>query len=550
MKNKIISPIKIKIWLLLGIISIMSCTKLEDTSYTEILAEGFQPTEEDVAAIVGAAYGSWRKILLFWDGFWRVQENCADQIITPPRPNGWVDGGKFRRMHRHVWTEDDEIVLQTWERTYSGVSDCNRIIYQIESGFLPLEEEAKNVTIAELKVLRASYYYVLLDMYGNVPIVTDYDVEEGFLPEQSTRQEVYNFIVKEISDNLQYLSKVHGGVYYARFNEWAARTLLAKMYLNAEVYTGTPRWDECIEQCDAIIANTSAGYGLEANQKSVFVTENQDSREIMFGIAIDDDYTDDWNTFDIHMQTLQPSCQATYNLSQTPWGGMGAIPQFIDTFDPDDSRFTANFIMGQQYSSSGDILLCTLGDSIGKPLTFINEILPIEIVSQEVHGLRFGKFEFAPESSNILNNDFPLLRYADVLMMKAESLLRTGKSGDAATLVTQVRGRAFTSAPAKATVTGAELMGGSGYDYGLRDEGFLGITDEGGDDIMYGRMLDELGWEFNQEGRRRQDMIRFGVFTTKSFLSHPAQADSHTSLYPIPRTVLESNSKLDQNIGY
>jgi starch-binding outer membrane protein, SusD/RagB family len=542
---------KIMALFLLGIVSVISCTKLEDKSYEEILTEGFKPTDEDVARIVGSAYGSWREILLFWDGFWRAQENCADEVITPPRPNGWVDGGKFRRMHRHTWTPDDEIVLSPWQRTYSGIADCNRIIYQIESSFLPLEEDVKKTTIAELKVLRASYYYVLIDLYGNVPIVTDFDVEEGYLPEQNTQQEVYDFITSEIEDNLQYLSREHGGVYYARFNQWAARTLLAKMYLNAEVYTGIPQWEKCIEQCDSIMANTDAGYGLEPNQKDVFVTENQNSIEIMFGIAIDDDYTTEWNTFDLHMQTLQPANQATYELTQTPWGGMAAIPQFINTFDPDDSRFTDNFITGQQYSSKGDSLMCTLGDSAGKPLTFINEVLPIHLVSQEVHGFRFGKFEYALGSSNIINNDYPLFRYADVLMMKAECLLRTGYADDAAELVTTVRERAFQSAPEKAVVTGDELENdGSIYEYGLRDEGNEGVTNEGGTEITYGRMLDELGWEFNQEGRRRQDMRRFGIFTSKSFLSHPAQHDDHTALYPIPRTILESNPNLTQNPGY
>ena len=84
----------------------------------------------------------------------------------------------------------------------------------------------------------------------------------------------------------------------------------------------------------------------------------------------------------------------------------------------------------------------------------------------------------------------------------------------------------------------------------MRDEGKLGTTNEGGSDIQYGRFLDELGWEFNQEGRRRQDMIRFGVFTTKSFLSHPSQSDDHTELYPIPLTILNSNGNLSQNSGY
>jgi hypothetical protein len=530
---------------LVAISILASCTKLDDKNYLEVLSQGFSPNEEDVAAITAEGYGGWRKILLFWNGYWRVQENSADEIVTPPRPNGWVDGGIYRRMHKHTWVNSDDISYQTWARTYSAIANCNRIIYQIESGFLPLTTTKQSV-IAELKVLRASYYYVLCDMYGNVPIVTKFDVPEGYLPEQNTRKEVYDFIISEITGNIKYLSTTRGGVYYGRFNQWAARTLLAKMYLNAEVYSGTAHWAECINQCDSVI-NSGAGYGLEDDQKSVFATENQGSKEIIYGLAIDNKYTTDWNTFDIHMQSLQPANQATYNLTQTPWGGMCAIPQFIDTFDPEDSRLTKNYIYGQQYSSSGDALNCTMGDYAGKPLAYINVVLPMDQTSQEIHGYRFGKFEIAKGSTNILNNDYPLFRYADILMMKAECLLRTGDANGAAAIVSQVRARAFKANPSKAIVTGADLQKGSVYNYGLRD---VTTTNEGGTNITYGRFLDELGWEFNQEGRRRQDMIRFGVFTTKSWLSHSALTDNHTVLYPVPLTILESNTKLKQNTGY
>jgi hypothetical protein len=187
-----------------------------------------------------------------------------------------------------------------------------------------------------------------------------------------------------------------------------------------------------------------------------------------------------------------------------------------------------------------------LGSYAGEPLAFINEIPSVDR-SEGIHGYRFGKFEIALGSSNILNNDFPVFRYADVLMMKAESLLRTGKSEEAATIVTEIRERAFKSNPEKAEVTGAELQEGTIYDYGLRNEN--NSTNEGGEDIPYGRFLDELGWEFNQEGRRRQDMIRFGVFTSKSWFSHNPNG-SYRSLYPIPQSALNSNSNLTQNPGY
>ncbi|MCW3806659.1 RagB/SusD family nutrient uptake outer membrane protein [Plebeiibacterium marinum] len=531
---------------LTGITFFSSCTELYDTSYNEILVDSFEPTTDDVPALVGSAYSSWRGLLMFWNGYWRVNEVGADQIVIPGRPNGWVDGGIYRRIHEHTWTTDDDNVYQTWDRTYSGISTCNRLLFQIESGFVPIEDEdVYSATIAELRALRASYYYVLCDLYGNVPVVTDFDVPEGYLPEQNTRAEVFEFIVTELKESIPYLNRERSSATYGRFNKWAAHTLLAKMYLNAEVYSGTPMWNECIDQCDSVI-NSGAGYELEANQKNVFITENQNSVEIIFGLAIDDQYTTAWNQFDIHMQTCQPSMQAKYDLSLTPWGGMCAIPQFINTFDPDDSRLSANFMKGQQYSSGGEELLVTMGNLVGDPLNLINEIPDISH-SEEIHGYRFEKFEIALGSSNILNNDYPLFRYADILMMKAESMLRTGQEDEAAVLVTSVRERAFKSSPEKATVTGNELLQGSVYDYGLRTES--ANTSEGGDDIEYGRFLDELAWEFNQEGRRRQDMIRFGVYTTKSFFAHSPNG-SYRSIYPIPRGRIETNSNLSQNPGY
>lgn len=530
--------------LFLALTIFSACTKLEDVNYSDIVSERFNASEDDVAAIVGGAYVNWRQTLLEWNGIWRSQEISADQIVIPARPNGWVDGGIYRRIHEHKWTPDEDNVIQGWNRTYAGITKCNRTIYQIESGLIPIAENKEGV-IAELKVLRASYYYILMDMYGNIPIVTDFDVPDGFLPEQSTRQEVYDFVVSEITGNIDLLSSDNDATTYARFNKWAAYTLLAKVYLNAEVYTGTAQWDKCIAACDAVI-NSGAGYLLEPDQKNVFVTENQNSKEIIFALPIDENYTTAWNAFDFHMQTLQPANQATYNLLSTPWGGMCAIPQFIDTFDPEDSRLTNNFIYGQQFSSSGEPLEATLGAYAGEPLAFVNELPGVD-ASEEIHGYRLGKFEIAMGASNILNNDYPLFRYADVLMMKAESLLRTGAAGAAAEIVSQVRARSFKSAPDKAPVTGAELMQGSTYDYGLRNH--LETTREGGADIRYGRFLDELGWEFNQEGRRRQDLIRFGVFASKSWLSHSPNGN-YLELFPIPRPELDKNPNLQQNPGY
>ncbi len=547
MKNKIYMIKNGMLILIMLIVIVTSCTKLEDQSYDQIISSRFEPGSQDLAALSGAAYVNWRDVMTQWNGLYRAQEVAGDEMLTPARPNGWVDGGVYRRIHEHKWTTDDDIVVNTWSRTYSGITNCNRVIYQVESGIIPVDESDKPAVIAEMKLLRASYYWVLCDFFGNVPVITEFDVPEGYLPKQNTRKEVYDFIVKEITENIPLVSAENNQATYGKFNQWAGHALLAKMYLNAEVYTGTPQWDKCIEECDVIINSVpETGFKLEDNHKDVFKTENQNSKEIIFAIPYDELYNPEWNAFDIHMQTLQPENQATYNLQFPPWGGVCAVPQFISTFDTDDARYKDDYIKGQQYASNGDSLFCTLGAYDGKPLAYIN-VVPGVDQSEEVHGFRLGKFEIAMGITSRLSNDFPLFRYSDVLMMKAESLLRTGHADEAATIVTQVRERNFKSNPAKAEVTGDELMGGSTYDYGLRNH--LQSTEEGGGDIQYGRFLDELGWEFNQEGRRRTDMIRFGVFTKKSWLSHSPNGD-YRALFPIPRPEIEKNSNLKQNTGY
>ncbi len=526
------------------LVLITSCTELEDTSYKEIISSEFVPTAYDIPALTGAAYVDWRGLLLQWNTVYRAQEVSGDQMLTPARPNGWVDGGVYRRIHEHNWTTDDDIVINIWTRAYKGITNCNRIIYQVQTKQIPVATDDVEPLVAEIKLLRASYYWILCDIYGNVPIVDSFDVPEGFLPQQNNRREVYDFIVKEIIDNISLVSEENNLETYGKFNKWAGLSLLAKMYLNAEVYTGTPQWNDCIEVCDEIIS--SGEFSLESNQKNVFITENQNSNEIIFALPFDSKYVNEWNSFDVHMQTLDPGNQKTYNLESSPWGGVCAVPQFISTFDTLDSRYIDNYIKGPQYAANGDPIIASMGDWAGKPLFFRNYVAGVD-ESAEVDGFRLGKFEIAMGATNRLSNDWPLFRYADILMMKAECLLRTEHADDAATIVTEVRARNFKSNPDKAEVTGAQLMGGSTFDYGLRNH--LEETFEGGDDIMYGRFLDELGWEFCQEARRRTDMIRFGVFTTKSWLSHSPNGD-YRALYPIPQSELAKNSNLTQNPGY
>ena len=434
-----------------------ACTKLLDDSYGQVVSNQYSPkTEEEVSYLVNAAYIPWRETLLQWNGVVRSQELCADQDVIPARDGtGWVDGYIYKRWHQHTWTTEDDGVLQGWERTYNGVNTCNRILSQIEEGTISVDEETKAALIAELKVLRASYYYILIDLYGNVPLVTDFKDES--LPKQATRKEVFNFIVTEIKDNINLLSETPRGYYYGRFNKWAAHTLLAKVYLNAEIWAGEAHWQDCIDECQAVIdfATSTGEYDLEEKQKNVFITKNENSKEIIFALPFDEIYVTGWNDFDFHMYTLAAENQDTYQFTERPWGGVCAIPQFIDTFDPEDLRLKENYIQGPQLTASGEAL--QRSDGKGQ-LIYINEVPSIES-SDSGHGYRWGKFEYAKGITNRLSNDWPLLRYADVLMMKAEALMRSGQPG-AGALVTQVRYRAFDN-KAKATVTDDELEAGS-----------------------------------------------------------------------------------------
>lgn len=526
----------------LGIMSIFySCTNLDETVYSELISEEFKPTEADVMSVIGPAYSDLRNVMSGWAGLYDVCEESSDVIVTPVRPNGWDDGGMYRRMHKHTWTSNDYHVSALWSRLYSGVTNANRALYQIESGNLPIENNKENY-IAEIKMVRAFYYYLLLDNFGNVPVVTQFDVPKDYLPEQSTRQEVFDFVIDEITSNIDLLSEDIDVSTYGRFNKWAAYALLAKVYLNAEVYTGTSRWSECIAACDKIL--TPVKYTLEPVYSDIFKTDNEGSKETIFAIPYDEIYAG-WLHW--HMKTLHPLNQATYNLMETPWGGNCAIPQFINTYHPNDKRLAQTWIMGQQYASNGEPLLCNLGaDKMGQPLNFINFVKSADYASED-EGYRIGKYEIKMGAKGQLSNDVPVFRLADVMLMKAECLLRTGHADDAALIVTEVRKRSF-DVPADATVAGAQLQANSSYVYGFVENGVITEPDNTGA-IQNGRFLDELGWEFAAEVHRRQDLIRFGVFTTKTWLSHRPNGD-YRILFPIPENQLNNNTNLDQNDGY
>jgi starch-binding outer membrane protein, SusD/RagB family len=529
----------VTILVLIPVLFVSSCTDLETEVYTGIKAEDFKPGAGDLGLLMAPVYTPIRALTVGWNGHADMMMESADILVVPVRPRGWFfDAGIFHRLHTHNWALTDGHHNNVWNNSWRVINTANRLKHQIDVGEIQLAtEELKTKILNELVAIRAWAYYTLLDSHGNIPISTNFADPEP--PNQFSRKDAFDFIVNDLLGVLPNLETEITAKTYGRFNKWAAHATLAKLYLNAEVYTGTPMWDQVIQQCNAIIA--SGKYVMENDYRTPFSTNNHNSKEVIFAAVFDEIQTP--NGFQYHFKSWHPDHRLQRDLVGSPFGGVSGTPQFIDTYDPDDARLGYTWIWGPQYHFQTGQLLFTyvkhipsLGASFGPDAT--NE-----------DGYKMGKYEVKMGARRGLNNDWVIFRYTDVLMMKAEAMLRKGDAAGAAEIVTQVRERAFRDKPEKAAVTGAQLQQGSVYNYGIQAVDGTIINPQGGADIPFGRFLDELGWEFALEGRRRQDLIRFGVFHTKSWFNH-SPSSIQKIIFPIPQSAIQTNPKLKQNPGY
>src|SRR5256714_1481737 len=151
-----------------------SCTDLTEVPYSEVTEGNFKPTNRDIGSLIAPAYTPLRATWMGWYGNLDFQEETADGFLTPVRPNGWYDGGTYIKLHKHQWDAAQGQPASLWGNAFRGINNINRIMYQIDSGAVPVEDSLKPGLLAELQALRAYYYYLLLDAFGNVPIVTDF----------------------------------------------------------------------------------------------------------------------------------------------------------------------------------------------------------------------------------------------------------------------------------------------------------------------------------------------------------------------------------------
>ncbi|MDT0678492.1 RagB/SusD family nutrient uptake outer membrane protein [Autumnicola musiva] len=487
------------------------CTDVSEEIYSDATPENFYNTEEEFVSALGQAYAN----LDLWADHNRLialQEVTTDEMVVPTRGSDWNDGGSHRRLHRHEWNIDAVRPNRTWNFLFGGISTVNRLIFQFEN----LEDvENSDRYIAELRGLRALFYWQLIDLFGNVPIVTEFDVPDDFAPETNSREEVFDFIESELMEIEDLVTQDVGGNAYGRINYYTVQAILAKLYLNAEVYKNTPEWSKAEAACDKII--NSGEFSLADNFFNNFVTNNQASPEFIFAIPYDEIFMP---VFKYHRISLHYENQDTYNLTVQPWNGFSTLEEFYNSYSEEDIR-KEGFIVGPQYSSTGERLTdpgVEPRDPDGPPITFTPEITALDDALRQ-EGARIGKWEIAPGSTANLNNDFAIFRYADILLMKAEARFWQGETtGEALELVNRIRIRA-----------------------GLDNNLFSELTEE--------NLLAERGRELFGELQRRTDLIRFNKFND-AWWEKEADPNDHVNIFPIPRPQLDANPNLTQNPGY
>ena len=517
-KNKGLLSVVIALLLLLT-----DCT-LDEEVYSIYTPDTYYDNETQVLSSLSGIY---RNFCLLSQGGqpYRVIELSADQLMIPGRSNGWWVSETFYQLMEHTWTAD--LNYRPYGSFFSIVGQTNALIASLELSNLDGLDNAK----AELRSLRAYAYFLLMDLYGNVPIFTAAKVEAADLPKQNTRVEVFDFIVSELTDALTDLPSQNdvGSEYYGRFTKEAAYSLLATIYLNAEIYTGTAHYDDVLTYTNLVI--NSGAYSLLTDYAEVFAYDNEENAEQIFSGVYTPNITGGLGQA-FTIKNLPGISGGLFDLPYTPQNGYAVRQGLLDLYEDQDVRKkmflggcgplidprNGDTVMVENVVTDANSTLYELGISTSGPVPYITVALTALRDQPLNAGIRWLKWGLDPDTNGGQdNNDFAFLRYADVLLMKAEALLRSGGDiDDAIALINQVRDRSNASSLETLTL----------------------------DDI-----IDERGRELCFEMTRRRDLIRFGKFT-ESWEFKDDDDGSFRTLFPIPPSELSSNPNLVQNPGY
>ncbi|KAA2240014.1 RagB/SusD family nutrient uptake outer membrane protein [Chitinophaga agrisoli] len=447
--------------------------------------------------------------------YWQAQELPTDEAVI-----AWNDG-TLPDYHRMTWTSANEFIKATYDRIFYEIAVCNEFIRETTDDKLGSHgisgtdlEEAKHFR-AEARFLRALAYWHALDLFGNVPFSTENDqVSASFFPPQTSRANLFSYIESELLAIEPDLVEARQNE-YGRADKAAAWMLLAKLYLNAEVYAQQQKYTETITYCNKIIG---AGYTLSDQYRKLFLADNNTSPEMIFTITYDGIRTKTYGgmTYLVHAPVGGSMNAATFGINGG-WAGLRTTKTFVNLFaDPSgntDKR--AMFYSPGQSLEINDVFTFTDGYAIAK-----------------FRNVTVTGAQGSDKTGDFPDTDYPMFRLADAYLMYAEAVLRGGTGGSAATAlqyVNQLRQRAYGNA--SGNITSGQLT----LDF----------------------ILAERGRELHWEGHRRTDLIRFGKFTSATYLwpwkgnvKEGRGVEDFRTLYPIPAADRTANPNLNQNTGY
>ncbi|MBD1428376.1 RagB/SusD family nutrient uptake outer membrane protein [Sphingobacterium litopenaei] len=508
-----------------SVILMMSCTKdLDQFPTIETTSENVYTSLEGYKSVMAKLYGSFAvagnnrgdgdadmaSSTASW-GYLRVYFNMQE-VPTDELIYSWAGGDNMVDLQFMSWGASDTWVSAMYYRIYYSIALANEFLRNAGddkiAGFSDSEKSEIQSFKAEARFLRALAYTHAMDLYGNVPFVQETDPVSAFFPQRITRSDLFDFIEKElvaISDILPAPKQNQ----YGRVSRGASWALLAKNYLNAEIYTGKARYNDCVTYSKKVI---DAGYTLESDYKKLFNADNDKrTNEIIFAIQADVERTNSWGatTYLVNGPIVGSMKAADYGVL-SGWNSFRTLREFVKLFEANDQR--------GRFWKDGQSL------DVDDPSTISQGYGVIKFTNLYDNGT-------SKTDEGMVNTDFPMIRLADVYLTYAEGTLRNGGGNlnEALALVNSLRQRAYGNA--SGNISTAQLN----LDFILAERGR------------------ELFWE----ATRRTDLIRFGKFTTNAYLWQwkggsvdGVAVDSKYNLYPIPTTDLSANPNLIPTTGY
>ena len=476
-------------------------------------------------------------------GIYDLQTFASDEAIIPTRGTDWYDGGIWQELYRHDWTPGHPMLGNAWSYLYKVITLCNRSLELLESHQHLLKEIDYLDYVGEVRALRAIYYWYLMDLFGRVPIITTTHTSLSQL-EQAPRSQVFKFVASELQQACPYLSREYSarpGDHYGRVTYHVACFVLAKLMLNAEVYldnnwtdrdrpngstmmlsvndTTMNAWEATVYYCKEL---EDSYYELEPTYTNNFEVHNENSSENIWTIPMDRDLY--YNEMQYHFRSWHYRHAAAFGF--TGENGACATKHTLQVFGYDteeqDKRFLFNYFEGVVTNNNRHLVY----DRNGNMLEYKPWEVELDLSDSpylETAGARMNKYvvdKNATKDGKLMDNDIVLFRYSDVLLMRAEALLRNGQAEEGQKYFNAVRKRV--DAPDR-TLTLQNLLN---------------------------ERLMELCWE----GWRRQDLIRFGkyesLFMGDQWDAKVDERDGHTTVFPIPGNMIDFNPNLTQNPGY